>query len=651
MKIDEQCVNTIRMLSVDQIQKANSGHPGLPLGAAPAAYAIWKNMKHNPKDPKWFNRDRFVLSAGHGSSLLYSLLHLFGYGLTIEDLKNFRQLGSKTPGHPEFKHTTGVECTTGPLGQGISMAVGMAMAEKHLAAMYNKDVNIIDHNTYVLCGDGDLMEGISNEASSLAGTLELGKLIVLYDSNNITIEGSTDIAFREDVLKRYEALGWQTIKVEDGNNIDDITKAIEEAKKDESHPTMIEIKTKIGFGSPREGLSKAHGEPLGDENVKETKKFFNMPEDETFYVSEEVKKHFEDINKDLDFEYEKDKRIEKIYSENHKEEYSKLIKAFHQEWDLSFLDDKDFYEFEKDMATRASSGKALNRIADKFESLFGGSADLAPSNKSNMDNSTNFSAENPAGKNINFGIREHAMGAIVNGIMLHGGLKSFGATFLVFSDYMKPAIRLAALQQIAPVFILTHDSIGVGEDGPTHEPIEHLAMLRSIPNNIVYRPADAKEAAIGWKVAMQSKSTPVCLILSRQNLPNLVNSSQDAAKGAYIVKKEEDELKKIIIATGSEVHLAIEAAKDDKNTRVVSMPSRELFEAQAPSYQEAVIPKEVKKRLVVEAASSFGWFKYATEEGKTIGIDEFGASGPGPEVFDYFGITAEKIAKELKELN
>ncbi|MBP2025970.1 transketolase [Peptoniphilus stercorisuis] len=650
MKIDEQCINTIRLLSIDQIQKANSGHPGLPLGAAPAAYTVWKGMKHNPNDPKWINRDRFVLSAGHGSALLYSLLHLFGYGLSIDDLKEFRQLGSMTPGHPEFRHTTGVECTTGPLGQGISMAVGMAMAEKHLGAIYNKDIEIIDHNTYVVCGDGDLMEGISNEASSLAGTLELGKLIVLYDSNKITIEGSTDLAFRENVLNRYSALGWQTITVEDGNNISELEEAIKLAKEDKTHPAIIEVKTKIGYGSPRVGLAKAHGEPLGEDGVIETKKYFNFPEDKDFYVPEEVREYFEEIKKDLEFEYEKQKRVEKIYSEKYKEDYEKLIKAFNEDWDLSFLEDKEFYEFEKDLATRASSGEALNRVADKFESFFGGSADLAPSNKSNMKNSTNFSAINPVGKNINFGIREHAMGAIVNGIMLHGGLKSYGATFLVFSDYMKPAIRLSALQQIAPVFIFTHDSIGVGEDGPTHEPIEQLAMLRSIPNNIVYRPADAFEAAVGWKVAMSSKSTPVCLILSRQTLPNLSTSSLEAAKGAYIVKKEDEELKKIIIATGSEVSIAIEAAKDDKNTRVISMPSRELFEAQSVDYRERVLPRNIKRRLVVEAATSFGWHKYATEEGKVISIDEFGASGPGSEIFNYFGITAENVKKALNEI-
>lgn len=650
MKNYDKCVNTLRMLSVDQIQKANSGHPGLPLGAAPAAFTIWKNMNHNPENPNWINRDRFVLSAGHGSALLYSLLYLYGYGLEIEDLKNFRQLGSKTPGHPEYKHTQGVECTTGPLGAGISMAVGMAMAECHLEAMYNKDINIIDHYTYVLCGDGDLMEGISNEASSLAGTLELGKLIVFYDSNNITIEGSTDLAFKEDVLKRYEALGWQTIKVEDGNSVEALEEALKEAKADTVHPTIIEVKTKIGYGSPLEGSASSHGSPLGEENVKKTKKFFGLPEDKNFYVPEEVKEEIEQIKKDQAFEYEKYIRVEKVYSDKYPEEYKKLQKAFAGEWDLSVLEEDDFYKFDKDMATRASSGECINRIADKFDSFFGGSADLAPSNKTNMKNSTNFSAKNPIGNNINFGIREHAMGAIVNGITLHGGLKSFGATFMVFSDYMKPQVRLAALQQIAPIFVLTHDSIGVGEDGPTHEPIEQLAMLRSIPNNIVYRPADAMETAVGWKMAMKSKSTPICLILSRQGLPNLENSSQDAIKGAYIIKKEEEELKKIVIATGSEVHMAVEAAKDFKDTRVVSMPSRELFEAQAASYREEILPKDIKRRLVVEAASSFGWHKYVTDEGKILSIDGFGASGPGNAVFEYFGITTENVKKKLEEI-
>ncbi|WP_039856579.1 transketolase [Peptoniphilus sp. oral taxon 386] len=649
MNIEQKSVNAIRMLSIDQIQRANSGHPGLPLGAAPAAYMLWKTMKHNPKDPNWINRDRFILSAGHGSSMLYSLLHLFGYGLKLEDLKNFRQLGSKTPGHPEYGHTVGVEATTGPLGQGISMAVGMAMAEKHLAAIYNRDIEIINHNTFVICGDGDLMEGISNEASSLAGTLELGKLIVLYDSNKITIEGSTDLAFRENVSMRYKALGWQTLLVEDGNNLSEIKEAIEEAKREKTRPTLIEIKTQIGYGSPRVGLSKAHGEPLGVDGVLETKKFFEYPEEE-FYVEDEVRLHYEDINKDLVFEYEKEKRVEKLYAEKYPKEYKELVDSFNGKFNLDFLETEEYLKFEKDMATRASSGEALNRIAKEFNLLFGGSADLGPSNKSMMNNSDNFSSTNPKGNNINFGIREHAMGAVVNGIMLHGGLRGYGATFLVFSDYMKPAIRLSALQNLPATYILTHDSIGVGEDGPTHQPIEHLAMLRSIPNNIVFRPADAVEAAVGWSVAMKSKMTPVCLILSRQTLKNLEKSSIDAANGAYIVKAEEDELEKIIIATGSEVSLAIDAAKDKKNVRVVSMPSVELFEAQSIEYRENIIPSSCEKRLVVEAASSFGWYKYAGTNGKILSIDGFGASGEGSKVFEHFGITTENIKKVIEEL-
>lgn len=645
MNIETKAINTIRLLSVDQVQAANSGHPGLPLGAAPMAYTLWKKMKHNPSDPNWINRDRFILSAGHGSSMLYSLLHLYGYGLEIEDLKNFRQLSSRTPGHPEYKHTTGVEATTGPLGQGISMAVGMAMAERHMAALYNKDIEVIDHHTYVICGDGDLMEGISNEASSLAGTLKLSKLIVLYDSNGISIEGSTDLAFSEDVASRYLALGWQVIEVEDGNDIEAIEDAIEQAKKDD-RPSLIKVTTQIGFGSPRVGTAKAHGEPLGVDGVLETKKFLEASE-ESFYVADEVKEHFEEIKKDLNFEYEKAKRVEEVYADKYPEEYAKLTNSVKGNFDLSVLEDEELYKFEKDMATRASSGVTLNKIYDKFNLLFGGSADLAPSNKSNIDKAENFSAKNPAGVNINFGVREHAMAAIVNGIMLHGGFKSYAATFMVFSDYLKPAIRLAAIQNLPSIFILTHDSIGVGEDGPTHQPIEQLAMLRSIPNHIVFRPADAVEAATAWSVALKSKSTPVSLILSRQTLKNLDGTSRDAAKGAYIVKKETTELKKIIIATGSEVQLAVEAA--DEQTRVVSMPSRELFEAQTEEYRESIIPNKIRNRVIVEAATSYGWHKYAGLDGKLVTIDEFGTSAPGEEVYNYFGITTESVKKALSE--
>ncbi len=646
MNIEQKSVNALRMLSIDQIQKANSGHPGLPLGAAPMAYALWKKMKKNPKDPKWINRDRFILSAGHGSALLYSLLHLFGYGLTIEDLKNFRQLGSLTPGHPEYGHTVGVEATTGPLGQGISMAVGMAMAEEHLAALYNKEYDIIDHYTYAICGDGDLMEGISNEASSLAGTLALKKLIVLYDSNSITIEGSTDLAFREDVCARYQALGWNTLEVEDGNDIEAILKAIDEAKENSDKPTLIKITTQIGYGSPRAGSAKAHGEPLGDDMAK-TREFYGFSE-ETFAVDEDVYAHFADLNKDAIFEYEMDKRVEKLYADKYPAEYKKLTDSFENKFDIVL--DEEYYKTDKDMATRASSGEALNRIAQKCNLLFGGSADLAPSNKSNMKDKGNFSAEDRAGANINFGIREHAMGAILNGILLHGGLKAYGATFLIFSDYLKPALRLSALQKLPAIYILTHDSVGVGEDGPTHQPIEQLAMLRSIPGNVVFRPADFLEAAVGWEVAFKSKDRPVCLALSRQTLPNLENSSKDAAKGAYIIKQETSQLEKIIISTGSEVSLAVEAAKDMEDVRVISMPSRELFEEQSQEYIEEVLPANCEKRLVVEAASSFGWGKYAGLKGKILSIDKFGTSGKGSDVFEHFGINVTNIKKLISEM-
>ncbi|WP_138159518.1 transketolase [Peptoniphilus catoniae] len=648
MNLEQKSINTIRMLSIDQIQEANSGHPGLPLGAAPMAYTLWKKMKKNPDDPNWMNRDRFILSAGHGSALLYSILHLYGYGLKIEDLKNFRQFNALTPGHPEYGHTVGVEATTGPLGQGISMAVGMALAESHLAALYNNEYEIINHNTYVICGDGDLMEGISNEASSLAGTLELGKLIVLYDSNNITIEGSTDIAFRENVAQRYEALGWQTIEVQDGNDIEAISKAIEEAKAEKKKPSLIEIKTQIGYGSPRAGKSKAHGEPLGDD-MAATREFYGFGS-ETFKVDEDVYNHFEEIKKDLKFEYDKDKRVEKLYADKYPDLYKKLVDSFKGKFNLDFLDDEDFYKFEKDMATRASSGEALNRISEKFDLIIGGSADLAPSNNTEMKNRERFSADNRLGSNIGFGVREHAMAAITNGILLHGGLKAYCATFLIFSDYLKPALRLSALQGLPAIYVLTHDSIGVGEDGPTHQPIEQLATLRSIPNNIVFRPADAKEASVAWSVAMRSKDTPVCMALSRQGLPNLKESSKEARRGGYIIKKEKSDLEKIIIATGSEVHLALDAAKDKDGVRVISMPSRELFEMQPESYQKEVIPRTCEKRLIVEAASSFGWGKYAGLKGKIIGIDQFGASGKGPDIFKHFGITVENIKKQVEEL-
>lgn len=654
MKRTVNAVNTVRMLSVDAIDKANSGHPGLPLGAAPAAYELWAgHMKHYPEDPKWFNRDRFVLSAGHGSAMLYSLLHLFGYGLTIEDLKSFRKLHSKTPGHPEYGHTKGVECTTGPLGAGISMAVGMAMAETALAEKYNReDFPVVDHYTFVLSGDGDLMEGISNEASSLAGTLGLNKLIVLYDSNNITIEGKTDLAFRENVRGRYEALGWNTLEVMNGNDLEEIGAAIEKAKQSDK-PVLIEIHTKIGYGSPREDSPKAHGEPLGKENTEKTREFFHM-KNEAFYVSPEVKEELKGVKDTLKKEYEAWQTMFSSYKEAYPEEADEFLRDMKGEWDLSFMDDEEFWETGKDMATRASSGMILNRIAKKFPGFFGGSADLAPSNKSSMDNATSFSAENRGGRNINFGVREHGMGAIVNGIALHGGFRSYAATFLVFSDYMKPQVRLSALMGVPVTYIFTHDSIGVGEDGPTHQPIEHLAMLRSIPNVITFRPCDTTEVMAAWYVAMHNKHTPTVLALSRQTLPELQETSRDAMKGGYILRKEKGELELILIATGSEVSLALGAAdeleKKGHGVRVVSMPSQQLFDAQCGAYRGKVLPPHCKKRISVEALSTFGWGKYVGLEGRSIGIDEFGASGPGSDVFKAYGITTERIVKEAMEL-
>ena len=648
MNIENKAVNTIRMLSVDQIENANSGHPGLPLGAAPMAYSLFKNhLVRDSKDLDWKNRDRFILSAGHGSALLYSLFYLFDYGLSLDDLKNFRQLDSKTPGHPEFGHTKGVEATTGPLGQGIAMAVGMAIAEEKLAALYNKeDLKLVDHYTYALVGDGCLMEGISNEASSLAGTLKLNKLIVLYDSNKISIEGSTDLAFSENVRQRYEALGWDTFLVEDGNNLEEINEKIEEAKKSE-RPALIEVKTKIGYGSPREDSAKAHGEPLGKEDRKSTREFFELP-DEDFYISEDVKEHFKNLVEENTRKANEKKKIEEEYSKKYPQEYEDYLKSFKRE-KKELLEDSYYDSFTKDMATRAISGEVLNKIAKEDIHIFGGSADLGPSNKTMLKGEEYFSADNRSGRNLTFGVRENAMGAITNGMLLHGGLRTYAATFLVFSDYLKPTIRLAALMNIPNVYIFTHDSIGVGEDGPTHEPIEHLAMLRSIPGVIVLRPADGRETAAALNLAFNSKNTPIVLALSRQNLPQLENSSREVNKGAYIIKKEEGELEKIVIATGSEVSLALEAAEGLKGVRVVSMPSMELFDAQSSEYKEKILPSNITKRISLEALSSFGWHKYIGMKGMAISIDTFGASGKGSEVFERFGFTKENIRRKIQE--
>lgn len=648
MNIENKAVNTLRMLSVDQIENANSGHPGLPLGAAPMAYALFKNhLVRDSKDLNWKNRDRFVLSAGHGSALLYSLFYLFDYGLSLDDLKNFRQLDSKTPGHPEYGHTRGVEATTGPLGQGIAMAVGMAIAEEKLAALYNKDdLKLVDHYTYALVGDGCLMEGISNEASSLAGTLKLDKLIVLYDSNKISIEGSTDLAFSENVCDRYKALGWDTFVVHDGNDLDEINAKIEEAKKSDK-PALIEVKTKIGYGSPREDSAKAHGEPLGKEDRKSTREFFGLP-DEDFYVDEDVRAHFQKIVEENTARVNEKEKIEEEYAKKYPKEYEDYLSAFNLE-KKELLEDSYYDSFDKDMATRAISGEVLNKIAKDNIHIFGGSADLGPSNKTMLKGEEYFSADNRLGRNITFGVRENAMGAITNGILLHGGLRTYASTFLVFSDYLKPTIRLAALMNIPNVYIFTHDSIGVGEDGPTHEPIEHLAMLRSIPGIVVLRPADGRETAASLNLAFNSKNTPFVLALSRQNLPQLENSSRDIYRGAYIIKREEGELEKIVIATGSEVSLALEAAEGLKGVRVVSMPSMELFDAQSSDYKEEILPSNITKRISLEALSSFGWHKYIGMKGMAISIDTFGASGKGAEVFERFGFTKENIRRKIQE--
>ena len=655
--IDNLSVNAIRVLSADAVQKANSGHPGLPLGAAAIGYELWANhLNHNPKNPSWENRDRFVLSGGHGSTLLYSLLHLFGYGLTLDDLKNFRQWGSKTPGHPEYGVTTGVEASTGPLGAGMAMAVGMAMAETHLAAKFNKEgYPVVDHYTYVLGGDGCMMEGINYEAFSLAGTLKLNKLIVLYDSNKISIEGNTDIAFTEDVPARFKAMGFKVLEVKDGNDISEIGKAIEEAKEDKESPSFIKINTKIGFGSPKEGSADVHGAPLGADNIIAMKKTLGWPSEEPFFVPDEVYENYKAKAENLAKKEEEWNKLFKDYCEKFPEmktlwdEYKDETKAD------KLLDDEDFWSYdEKADATRNLSGKVLNKLSAKLPTLFGGSADLAPSNKSYVNGAGDYSAENYAGRNVHFGVRELAMTGIGNGLVLHG-LKAYVSTFFVFSDYVKPMARLASLMEIPLTFILTHDSIGVGEDGPTHEPIEQLAEFRAMPNFNVFRPADATETIAAWYSAVTSKETPTALVLTRQNLPQLAGSSKEALKGGYIVADSSKETPDaIIIASGSEVSLSIEAkealAKEGIDVRVVSMPCMDIFEKQPLAYKEKVLPKAVRARVAVEALSEFGWGKYVGLDGKTVCLDRFGASAPADVLFKEFGFTVDNVVKAVKEV-
>lgn len=658
--IDSMSINALRVLSADAVQKANSGHPGLPLGAAAMAYELWaKHMNHNPKNPKWSNRDRFILSGGHGSALLYSLLHLFGYGdLSVEDLSQFRQLDSLTPGHPEYGHTVGVEATTGPLGAGMAMAVGMAMAEAHLAAKFNKDnFPVVDHYTYVLGGDGCMMEGISSEAFSLAGTLALNKLIVLYDSNKISIEGDTDIAFTEDVRMRFEAYGFQTLVVEDGNNPEEIGAAIEAAKADKTKPSLIVVKTKIGFGClAKEGKASAHGEPLGAENITALKENLGWPSMEPFYVPEEVYANYRAIA-------EQNAKVEEAWNAMFKkycETYPEMKELWEKQHNLDIAKDlinnEDFWAYEdKADATRNLSGMVINRIKDLVPGFIGGSADLAPSTKTYMKNEGDFSRENYEGRNLHFGVRELAMAGIGNGLALHGGLRPYVSTFFVFSDYVKPMARLSSLMGVPVTYVLTHDSIGVGEDGPTHEPIEQLAMLRAMPNFTVFRPADATETIAGWYYAITTKTTPTALVLTRQNLSQLTGSSKDALKGGYVI---EDSMKEvpdaIILASGSEVELSIQAKaelfKEGIDVRVVSMPSLELFDAQPKEYKERVLPNSVRARVAVEAAIDYGWGKYVGLDGAYVTMKSFGASAPANQLFKKFGFTVENVVATVKSV-
>ncbi|MBT2680132.1 transketolase [Bacillus sp. ISL-35] len=662
-EIDMLSIDSIRTLSIDAIEKANSGHPGMPMGAAPMAYTLWtRYMNINPKNPEWFNRDRFVLSAGHGSMLLYSLLHLAGYDLSMEDIKQFRQWGSKTPGHPEFGHTAGVDATTGPLGQGIAMAVGMAMAEQHLAAVYNKDnYNIVDHYTYSICGDGDLMEGVSAEAASLAAHLKLGKMIVLYDSNDISLDGDLNKSFSESIEGRFKAYGWQYIRVEDGNNLEEIARAIEEAKTDSDRPTMIEVKTIIGYGSPNlSGKSDVHGAPLGADELKLTKEAYKWTFEEDFHVPSEVYDHFKQQIAD------KGEQTEQAWNEQlsqYKSEYpelgAQLEKAMKGELVEGWDKDIPVYEEGKSLASRASSGEALNGIAKNLPYLIGGSADLAGSNKTMIKGTGDFFPGSFEGRNIWFGVREFAMGAAMNGMALHGGLKVFGGTFFVFSDYLKPAIRLAALMGLPVTYVFTHDSIAVGEDGPTHEPVEQLAGLRAMPNLSVIRPADGNETAAAWKLAIESTKNPTALVLTRQNLPTIKNTDKNAyegvSKGAYVISPAGKETADaMILAAGSEVGLAVKAqealASEGIDVAVVSMPAWDRFEQQSKEYKESVIPKSVKKRLGIEMGSSLGWHRYVGDEGEVLAIDTFGASAPGEKIMEEYGFSVNNVVARVKAL-
>lgn len=660
--IDLLCINTIRSLSMDAVQKANSGHPGAPMGLAPAAYTLWTRiLKHNPANPGWFNRDRFILSGGHASMLLYSMLYLTGYDLSLDDIKNFRQWGSKTPGHPEYRHTPGVETTTGPLGQGFANGVGMAMAERHLAACYNtKDHEIIDHHTFVVCGDGDLMEGITSEASSLAGHLGLSKLICIYDDNKISIEGSTGLTFTEDVAARFKAYNWHVLKVENGNNIDAVLKALKKAKAEKKKPSLIMLRTHIAYGSPnKQDSAEAHGAPLGEEEIRLTKKNLGCPADSAFCVPDEAVQFCRKCLETGKKAESKWLRKFKSYKKEFPDLAAKLMDAINRKlpegWDGGL---PDFSSKDGAVATRSASGKILNAIAGKVTSLMGGSADLAPSNNTIIKNSCDFQKDSYQGRNIRFGVREHAMGAILSGMALHRGIRPFGGTFLVFADYMRPSIRLAALMKLPVIYIFTHDSIAVGEDGPTHQPVEHVCSLRAIPGLTVIRPADANETKEAWRFALKWMEGPVTLILSRQNLPVLERNESNPAglleNGAYIVYGSEQKPSLIIIATGSEVHIAIEAAKTlaakGVTARVVSMPSHELFENSDDNYREKVLPYDITNRITVEAGISSGWERYTGGKGEIIGMTGFGASAPGGILMKNYGFTADNIVQKAMKL-
>ncbi|MDM5320095.1 transketolase [Bacillus altitudinis] len=659
--IELKSIATIRTLSIDAIEKANSGHPGMPMGAAPMAYALWTNhLNVSPQNPNWFNRDRFVLSAGHGSMLLYSMLHLSGYNLSIDDLKQFRQWGSKTPGHPEFGHTEGVDATTGPLGQGIAMAVGMALAERHLAETYNKDnFNVVDHYTYSICGDGDLMEGISSEASSLAGHLGLGRLIVLYDSNDISLDGDLDRSFSENVKNRFEAMNWEVLYVKDGNNIEEVTAAIEKAKQSTDRPTLIEVKTTIGFGSPnRAGTSGVHGAPLGSDEAKLTKEAYSWTFEEDFHVPSEVYDHFKEAVKDAGQKKEAawNERFAQ-YEKEYPELAAQLKLAIEGKLPENWDQEVPVYEAGSSLASRASSGEVLNGIAKQVPFFIGGSADLAGSNKTTIKNTDDFGKNNYAGKNIWFGVREFAMGAALNGMALHGGLRVFGGTFFVFSDYLRPAIRLAALMGLPVTYVFTHDSIAVGEDGPTHEPVEQLASLRAMPNLSVIRPADGNETAAAWKLAVSSTDKPTALVLTRQNLPTIDQAPEKAyegvEKGGYVVVEAADaQPEALLLASGSEVGLAIEAQKalekEGIRASVVSLPAWDRFDQQSDEYKESVLPTAVRARIAIEMGASLGWERYTGLDGDVIAIDKFGASAPGETIIEKYGFTVSNVVSRVK---